>query len=123
MTHDELMAHLSARPGCCANLRQAAAQEIERLKGTTMLIENRLTLAAAENPRSVLADLMLAAAQEIVTLRARNDEVNSVAHRALKDIGEYAYKFGYCGGTLSVIARGIGDPMRLAKSAMERVGE
>lgn len=39
-----------------------------------MLLENRLTLAAAENPRSTYADLMLAAAEEIKRLRVLREE-------------------------------------------------
>lgn len=85
-----------------------------------MLIENQLTLAAAESPRSPHADMMLEAAAEIVSLRARNEEVNSVVMAAITDIGGYAHECGYYAGVLSVIERGLGDPMRLAKAARER---
>lgn len=69
LTRDELMRCLADRPGCCATVREAAAEEIERLSAKETSIEDRLAIAAAKEPRSEVSMMMLEASHEIVSLR------------------------------------------------------
>lgn len=51
MTHDELMAYLADRPGCCAGLRLAATEEIIRLKAKVDRLESAVAAGRMEIER------------------------------------------------------------------------
>lgn len=76
MSPEELLSLLADRPMCCAGLRKAATEEIERLRARVGRLESamttaemRLSLWGALNPRAETAVAVLSAADLLHSAR------------------------------------------------------
>ncbi len=89
----------------------------------TTSIEDRLSLAAAKEPRSEASTLMLEAAATIVEIREWASRLTVSLYDSINEVGEHARDAGFYQGTLMMIASGRVDAMRVAKAALEARGD
>ena len=84
MTTDELLSHLKSQPPCCARLRQAALDEIERLRSRVRFFESVIRSGDAAALTEEERDTLLWASGWCAGL---NESRHAVLKRLLERLG------------------------------------
>lgn len=66
---------------------------------------------------------LISARDEIISLRERLAESRDTLLLSMREAEKYAYRAGYCEGTLMMIQIGHADPKAAAKATLDQVKE